>query len=164
LSHVVCVECEFRDLDALKAACKRLNLEFKEGQTSYTWYGAWVDDSPVPEHLFDPDEAQRVKAMTESQRKAYMNAFLGHCQHAIACPGTRYEVGVVQKNDERGTRYHLVWDWIDQALFERLGTEKGHHFAQAYEIEAIKRQAHLQGYTAAEQQLENGSVQVTIQT
>jgi hypothetical protein len=38
MSHISKIELQINDLEALKAACKRLGLIFKQGQTSFTWY------------------------------------------------------------------------------------------------------------------------------
>lgn len=38
MSHIQTIEVEITDLQALKSACKRLNLEWKESQNSFKWY------------------------------------------------------------------------------------------------------------------------------
>lgn len=39
MSHLSRIDISITDLSALKDACKRLGLEFKENQTSFKWYG-----------------------------------------------------------------------------------------------------------------------------
>ena len=39
MSHVATVEVQITDLDALKAACEKLGLEFVEEKTEFRWYG-----------------------------------------------------------------------------------------------------------------------------
>jgi hypothetical protein len=53
--HVVTLDLEIKDLDALKAACDRLHWQFREGVSQYRWAGYWADDSPVPCHVFESD-------------------------------------------------------------------------------------------------------------
>ena len=68
MSHVTVIAVELKDLDALKAVCAALGLEFRENQTTYRWYGRHVGDFPIPEGLTKAD--------------------LGRCDHAIAVKGT----------------------------------------------------------------------------
>lgn len=100
MSHLVSVDVEFKDLDALRQAAESIGLEFKEGQTTHRWYGEWVGDTKPPEWL---------------PRERY-----GKCDHAIGiAPGTNfdtvenelpYEIGVHDMGD--GT-YRLVVDsWM----------------------------------------------------
>lgn len=39
MSHLVKIELEINDLVALKKACQRLGLEFRETQKTFRWYG-----------------------------------------------------------------------------------------------------------------------------
>jgi hypothetical protein len=41
--HVVCVQAELRDLEAIKLACRRVGWVFREGQPTFRWYR-----SPAP--------------------------------------------------------------------------------------------------------------------
>jgi hypothetical protein len=38
MSHIQTIEVEITDLQALKSACKRLNLEWKQDQKTFKWY------------------------------------------------------------------------------------------------------------------------------
>jgi hypothetical protein len=53
----------------------------------------------------------------------------GECHHMISFPGCDYEVGVVEMGD--GT-YRLVWDYVDGALFNKLGGKDAPKLAEAY--------------------------------
>ena len=39
MSHISKIELVINDLQCLKMACGRMNLEFREGQKTYRWYG-----------------------------------------------------------------------------------------------------------------------------
>jgi len=95
MSHVSVVELEVKDLAALKEACEAIGLEFVEGQTSFKWYGRWMND-------YDAHDA--------AYRRGIDPKNYGRCKHAIRIPGDSkaYEVGVVAKQD--GSGYELCWD------------------------------------------------------
>jgi hypothetical protein len=121
--HVSTLKLEVRSLEALKAACQRLGLEFVEGQPSYVWFGHWVGDSPLPEGFTQGD--------------------LGHCDHAIRVPGASYEIGVVFREGA----YHLLWDsWGQGGLEAALGKECN-RLRQAYGVAAAILEAQRQGYS-----------------
>ena len=132
MSHVAKIELEITDLDALKAACQRLGLEFRCGKRTYTWYGEYMGDHPLPEGLSVQD--------------------LGKCDHAIHVPGASYEVGVVKRNG----RYLLLWDfWHAGGLEHVLGRNAG-RLKQAYAIERTRREALRKGYRITESKTQNG--------
>ena len=39
MSHIVTVQVEIKDLEAVRRMCANLGWEFLEGQTSFVWYG-----------------------------------------------------------------------------------------------------------------------------
>ena len=39
MSHLAKIELEINDLDALKAACMRIGLDFRPDQRTFEWYG-----------------------------------------------------------------------------------------------------------------------------
>lgn len=158
MSHVVSIAVEFKDLDAIKAACQRLGFTFREGQRTYKWYGHWVDDSPVPRHLFSEAEYERITRMDKTHRQAFMNDVLGKCQHAIRVPGCEYEIGLIQI----GEKWVPVWDWYcSDNLGEVLGQDGG-PLAQAYAVEKAKIEATQRGYPVVEEQLSDGSIRLQI--
>jgi hypothetical protein len=127
MSHVSKIELEINNLQDLKNACQRLNLQFMENQQTYNWYGRFVGDTPLPEGISPED--------------------LGKCHHAIKVPGAVYEIGVVFKNG----KYLLLWDsWRSGKLEEKLGKDAG-LLKQAYAVERIRSEARLKNYRVCEQ-------------
>lgn len=132
MSHVAKIELEINDLDALKAACQRLGLEFCCGQTTYRWYGEFVGDHPLPEGLTVQD--------------------LGRCDHAIRVPGASYELGVLKRNG----KYLLLWDFWGEGGLERVLGRNAGKLKQAYAIERTRREAMRKGYRITESKTRNG--------
>ncbi len=126
MSHISEIELKIKSLDALKAACARLGLEFIQGQTTYKWYGHWVGDTPLPEGVKIED--------------------LGTCHHAIRVPGATYEIGVVEKQGE----YILMWDFWQSGGLERVLGPGGGKLKQAYSVEQTKAVARRAGYKVTE--------------
>lgn len=158
--HVVTCEIEMKSLDAIAAAAKRLGWEFKHNQKTYEWYQKWVDDSPVPRHIFETEgEYNFVMNMTSEERKEYMTEKLSRCDHAIKIPNVDYEVGIVKV----GEKYVPVWDWFRLDMRRVMG-ETGAPLSQAYAVEAAILEAQAHAYTYSEQTLEDGAIQLTIQT
>ena len=136
--HISTVKLEVRSLEALKLACQRLGLEFREGQTTYAWFGYFVGYAPLPEGFTQED--------------------MGHCVHAISVPGANYEVGVVFRDGV----YKLLWDsWGSGGLEAALGKDCN-KLRQAYGVEAAKLEAARQGYSVWETQEEDGAVKLHV--
>lgn len=141
MSHISTIKVEVRDLEALKAACTRLGFLFMEGQKSYVWFGEWLGDTKLPEGVRVED--------------------LGKCTHAISVPGASYEVGVLH---QQGDRYALLYDfWKSGGLATPLGPN-AERLVQAYAVSAARAQAQRQGYSCWEENEEDGSVKLHIQT
>lgn len=126
MSHVVASETEIPEaqLQTLIEACKHFGLEFIKGQTTYKWYGRFMDD-------YDRDDA------------AYKNGIkpedYGKCVHAIRLPGCAYEIGVY-KHPQTGN-LRLIYDFFGEgrkidALIgkrcEKLWTKQGEVWAMAH--------------------------------
>lgn len=128
MSHVVTIDIEIRDLDALDAAAKSLGLELVRGQTTYRWYGRHVGDYPLPDGLSHED--------------------LGRCEHVLRIPGNAeaYEIGVVRRRDGR-PGYTLLWDFWQggYGLQEKVGANAD-RLKQAYALETAKRAAWRAGH------------------
>ena len=136
--HVAVISLQIKSLDALKAACQRLGLEFREGQTSYAWFGTSIGDAPLPEGFTKED--------------------LGKCSHAIHVPGANYEIGVVFRDGA----WRLLWDsWGSGGLVDALGKDCN-RLRQAYGVEAAKLEAQRQGYSVWETQLDDGGIRLNI--
>lgn len=157
MSHVAMVEIEIKDLDVLAAACRRVGLELRRGQTSYHWWGESMGDYPLPPGFAAED--------------------LGHCEHALHIAGEpdvpagtdgmmqfgeyAYEVGVVRRRDGR-PGWTLLWDFIDDRLKGVMGGERASKLRQAYAAEAAIKQARMQGFAVREQQLQDGSMKLVL--
>ncbi|MGA2228078.1 MAG: DUF1257 domain-containing protein [Syntrophobacteraceae bacterium] len=132
MSHIAKIELEINDPETLKLACERLGLQFMENQTTYSWYGTWVGDSPLPEWITASD--------------------LGKCNHAIRVPGAQYEIGIVK----RDRKYILLWDfWHQGGLEQKLGKNAG-RLKQAYTIERVRKEARVKGHRICEQKTNQG--------
>jgi hypothetical protein len=153
--HVVDLQVEIKDLQALKLCCEKLGWTFCEGQKTYAWWGHWVDDSPIPTHVFSEEEVAKLKAMPKYQRQAYLTQKLGHCQHAIKVPGSSYEIGVVEHQGQ----YKLVWDWAGG----NLAQDQCATVPQTYGVCLAELTAQRQGQAYNTTYDENGNATVTIQ-
>jgi len=132
MSHVTTIECEIKDLEALKAACEKAGLEFRENQKTYKWYGTHVGDYPLPEGFTKED--------------------LGKCDHAIGVPGKKgaYEIGVVKQGD----KYTMLWDfWNGGYGLEAVAGKDCENVTDAYATEVALKEAsafaQAQGWSVA---------------
>ena len=136
MSYVAEIQIKIRDLAALAAACRRIDAEFCEGQTTFAWYGRFVGDSTPPAGRNPRD--------------------YGQCTHAIRVPCARYEVGVVQALD--GDGWDLLWDSYDAGgLAGKLGA-KAERLVQAYGVEAARAEALRSGWACTEERQPDGTV------
>ena len=115
MSHISKIELIINDLSTLKTACSRLNLEFRENQKTYRWYGKWISNEPIPQGLTP-----------------------GKCDHAIHVPNAAYEVGVIKQDD---TNYSLHADmYLGGGLEPIIGYNAG-ILKQAYAVSRIRQEA-----------------------
>lgn len=158
--HVVTVDVEIRDLDALAAACKRLGWSFNLGEDGFKTITTWVDDSPVPRHVFaTQEEYDRIINMTREERCEAMK-FLHHPAAYFHFPGRLYDCGVIRKSD--GT-YAVTIDWFgDSAAQEAASTDIPEQIAQAYAVELEKLKAQALGYMVEEHAEQDGTIQLTL--
>lgn len=161
MSHVSSVTTYIKDIDAAKAACKRKGWIFHEGRTRARWFDRWVDDSPVPRHLFSEKEYQKIIAMSRPQRQEYMTAFLNKCDHVIEVPGASYDVALRKMDDGS---YSVGFDWFGQQhLLKELGGTGADELMQAYAAEKVILEAHNLGHAIeSEEVLENGDIRLTL--
>lgn len=141
MSHVAKIKIEIKDMQALRAACKRLGLEFVEGQKQYAWYGRHVGDYPLPEGFTAQD--------------------MGRCEHAIKVPGAKYEIGLCKRRDGK-PGYTLLWDFYSAGGLEAKLGANGQKLVQAYGIEAAKLAARRAGYRVTEATKSDGSVTLRV--
>lgn len=137
--HVSSIKLSIKSLEALKLACQRLGLEFREDQNHYVWFGTFVGDSPLPEGFTQED--------------------LGKCDHEIRVPGASYSIGVAFRDGA----WRLLWDsWHTGGLEAALGKDCN-KLRQAYGIAAARIEAERQGFSVWEEQLNDGGVKLHVQ-
>jgi len=147
ISHIATIEIQIDSLDALKAACKELGVEFIEGKTTYKWFGGVLGDYPLP------------KGMTKDT--------LGKCAHVIRVPGVSYEVGVVRLPDGKYTLAYDFWGIRGNAehdghkLKEKFGDQLG-VLVQRYAVQRATREAQLKGCRVMRRVQPNGSIRLEI--
>ena len=142
MSHVTVIDIEIKDLGALRRACEDLGLEFREGQTTFKWYGRHVGDYPIPE--------------------GYSKEDMGHCEHAIGIPNNKnaYEVGVIRNKATGG--WHLMWDFFagGHGLQKVVGNNCS-KLVQGYSKQMVKSKLlpiMSKGFQLKEQQGQNGEI------
>ena len=150
MSHIEQIDVVIADLDALKAACERLGVQFLANKKTYTWFGRSVGDYKLPEG-FTAEE-------------------LGHCEHAIKVPGVNYEVGVVPLKGAPG-KFTLLYDFWG-IPHSKSSPHDGHKLKQkfgdglkklidAFSVEALKRKARAKGYMCQEKTVD-GKIVLTV--
>lgn len=141
MSHVESVDTVLTDLEAVKAACARLGVDFVEGKKTYNWYGRHVGDHPLP------------KGVTKEE--------LGKCDHVIRVPGVAYEVGLVRNKEGKG--YKLAYDFWGpgQGLLQKFGNNLT-KLVDAYSVEALKAKAKRLGYLTKETTTSSGAIQLKV--
>lgn len=135
MSHMAKIEIIVKNLAALQDACNELGWQFLEGQTTYAWFGRYMNDWPLPD------------SVTVDQ--------LGKCDHAIRVPNCDYEIGLVWNYKLGG--YQIVYDfWKAGGLVQVLG-ENGGPLRKAYAVNEIKNIAKKKRWRLAkESDIENG--------
>lgn len=145
MSHVATIQIEIHDLEALKKACEKMGLEFRENQKTHRWYGQWMND------FNDDDAAYRTIDPKE----------FGKCDHAIGLPGdnSSYEVGVKRIPGKKG--YTLLFDfWQQHKMVKALGGRACEGLAQRYAAEVTKKKLRREGWQTKETVKENGEIVV----
>ena len=147
MSHVANVEVEINDISALRSACEKLGLQFKEGQRHHRWYGkfvnAWHTPDAAVENGYDPET-------------------FGSCAHAIEVPGSEYDIGVVE--NPHGTGYRLLFDAFGRegrAIPKRLGGTGLTRLRTEYGATRATRHLQRKGYRAVRRVMTDGTVKLT---
>lgn len=129
MSHVVDIDIEIKDLDALESACNELGLELIRDQKTYKWWGHHVGDYPLPEGFSKSD--------------------MGKCDHAVRVKGNSeaYEVGIVKRRDGR-PGYTMLFDFFagGKGLMAKIG-DKAERFTQEYSVQVNMKKARQKGFT-----------------
>ena len=120
MSHVTSINdivIKEEDLKVLPAVCEELGLTLNQGQSSYKWYGRWVND-------YSAQDAAHLNGITPDM--------YGKCEHALSVPNnpTAYEVGVTKIAD--GT-YRFAFDFWSggHGLCKHIGA-KGEKLYQTF--------------------------------
>lgn len=126
MSHVVAGKVVITDMECLQRALKRFpNLEWRQSQKKFGWYGRWVND------YAKEDAAYKLGIDTDQY---------GTCDHAIHMKGVSYEIGLVKRKD--GTGWSLVWDFYGQGqeISQYIGVG-GEKLITAYQEEVLNKHA-----------------------
>jgi hypothetical protein len=138
VSHIARINVDILDLDCLRKAAEHLGLYFRE-QSTYHWYGTFVNDTPLPE------------GVTEDE--------LGKCLYAIGIPGNEqaYEIGVVKKKTGKG--FELRYDyWNGAEGLESVIGEGARVLKQRYSTTVAKREAIRNGFRVKEFTRSDGTI------
>jgi hypothetical protein len=137
MSHVESVGVHIVDLEALKAACQRLGIDFREGQKTYQ---AWAGKIPCDHAIHVEGIAYEIGVVPETGEVGVTNSWELKCDY----------FGEGQKLKERFCK--LIKDGSYSRKVVKL--------MDAYSIEALKRKARLKGYRCVETQLADGRVRL----
>lgn len=146
MSHISVGTVIIRDLRCLELAAQAMGATFIANKKTYTWYGQWMGDTPLP------------AGMKKDQ--------LGKCEHVIAIAGVNYEVGVVRQ----GGDYILAYDFYNDAggrrhdggkLLEKFG-DKLCKLQQQYNRQCVLKQARNKGMTVRETKQQDGSIRLQL--
>jgi len=145
MSHVADVQLHIKDLKCLKEAVERMGGEFVEGQTTFTWYGRFLNDWRENGKISERAAINRVDA-----------ANFGKCLHAIKIKDCRYEIGVIQDPDGKG--YKLIYDEFGEGrkLVEWLGGENYKMIKAQYGTRVFARDMKRKGYRITTSTAANG--------
>lgn len=133
MSHVTEGTVKFMDLDALEEAVQQHGATLVKGQTTYKWFGRFLDDWN--------SERASVRHGTVDRNQ------LGKCAHAIRPAGWRpgdYEVGLVAQPDGS---YQAVYDTystghkIEKCFGQGLGV-----LAQSYAANVAEKTLKAEGW------------------
>lgn len=140
MSHITECKAEVTDLDALDRAAQRLGGRLIRGQKTHEWYGTWVGDTEMPAGMSRRD--------------------LGKCDHAIAFPDCKYEVGVVEQDGKLKLRY----DWYHLGgLEKKLGGQNAEKLIQHYGLERAKKAAERRRLRTKEVVQSDGSIKLIVE-
>ncbi len=134
MSHVTSMDLVINDLASLKKAAEALGLEFVEGQTTWKWFGRWVDDygsddAAYKRHGIDPKE-------------------YGKCSHALRVKGDAeaYEIGVIK--NPKGEGWVLAYDFYggNGQKVKRIVGNSAKKLEVEYALQRATKAARKKGY------------------
>ncbi len=122
MSHISTIEIEVRDLPSLKAACRRLGLQFMENKTSFKWYG--YEDGHCDHVIQVPGATYEIGVVKagngfelncdfyDSKLEAYLGTNGGLLKQAYGVERTKLEArrkgySVIEQQTETGIRLRV---------------------------------------------------------
>ena len=157
MSHVATIEVDIKDLQALKAACEELGLEFREGQKAYRCWG-------TNKTLSDLERYQRISGKA-LMPEGWTLSEMGQCEHAITLKGgmAQYEIGLATRRDGKAG-YQLLCDLSGARWVTDMLGEKFEKLRQGYAVEVAVRAAKRAGFRVVKKVVRSdGSVAITTQ-
>jgi len=124
MSHVVSVDVQLTDLDAIAKAADACGLIFSKSST-YKWFGRHMGDYPLPAGFTASD--------------------LGKCDYKLSMKGVGYEVGLVRR-DGKYTMLFDFWGSTGRKLKQHLGGEDAAKFVAEYGFAAAQNAAQSLGW------------------
>lgn len=150
MSHVAKSDlCLPADLSVSQAVLKRLGCELMIGQTTWNWFGEFLND------WSDRTQAAALNGWKPEQ--------FGHGAHAIRVPGTTYEVGLIPRRDGQ-PGFELLYDaWGDEGrrIEQVLGVGCG-KLKDEVNCEVASRHYARQGYRVKRTVDANGHLKLTL--
>lgn len=145
MSHVADVEMCVTDLDACEAACARLGFKLVRGQTSYNWFGEWLNDWT----------SERAAGLRGRKPEDF-----GKCEHAIVIEGAddhAYQIGLVPRLDGQ-PGWDAIYDaWGSGHELERLGGVGLSTLSEEIGAEVALRQLMSAGFICQRQDVKAGA-------
>ena len=142
MSHVVTIELEVKDLEALAKAARDLGAELVRDQKTFRWYGRWMND-------YSADNA--------AYRQGISPKDYGKCDHIIRHPKCSYDVGLIRQSNGS---YRVVADeWQAGGLASVFG-QGMQKLKQRYGVAVAARTMRKQGWQVTEKAQANGDVRL----
>ena len=144
MSHMVKINLQIKDLQALESACKRLGLQFVESASLHASRvgGAYVG---------------LTSSGAETCRARYWGGAVMECDAVIRIPGCNHDIAV-RKQDNGCFSLHA--DFYGQHGEKvRKAVEQ---LRQLYAVEVAKKAARRKGYSVYEQECKDGTIRLRI--
>ncbi|MFA5766312.1 MAG: DUF1257 domain-containing protein [Candidatus Paceibacterota bacterium] len=142
MSHVVAIQLEVKDLQALETAAKALGAELVRDQKTFRWYGRWMND-------YSADNA--------AYRQGIKPENYGKCDHIISHPQCSYDIGLVKQPN--GSFRVVADEWSAGGLTKVFGQGMA-HLKQRYGVAVATKTMRNQGWSTSEKQDQNGNVRL----
>lgn len=133
------MELEIDDLSVLDEAAKELGGQLIRNQTTYKWYGKYMNDWPLPEGTTIED--------------------LGKCDHALKFKNATYEVGVVKR---KNGKFELRWDFWSSGGLNNIVGRKGEKLKDAYTEKRLTKEFKKKNLKFTKTIKENGAIQLEV--